>query len=173
MKRAKAVITLISIVLTAALLLTSLALAQNEGSRSSEVRNESSVQTSEDLLAQANDSENVTGVTRHVIEGSFNVTENGDVIENLGTTEEHWKNVTVPQLTLDDMPLIKVYYRPNNSSAATHEMWRESTEALDTFPTLSVVYDEQTVVILYKKIYTDSGVTNYLFNGEYKIVVIK
>jgi hypothetical protein len=120
-----------------------------------------------------NGPENASGLERYVIEGSFDVTEKGDVIETFGTTEEHWKVIAVPQLTLENMPLIRVYYRPNNTSASTHEMWRESGEALGTFPTLSVVYDEQSVLILYKKVYNDYGMTNYLFNGEYKIVIIK
>jgi len=156
LKKTKVSIVLISIIMVTALVLTSLALAQDDNYPLSE----------ED--ASKND-----GTVRYVVEGSFNVTENGDIVETYGTTDEHWKRIVVPQLTLENMPLIRVYYKPNNSSASTHEMWRESGEALGTFPTLSVVYDEQSVLILYKKVYNDCGITNYLFNGEYKIVVIK
>ncbi len=156
LRKSKTIIVVMSIVMTTALVLISLAMAQ-DGSGLSEV----------------SDSENTSETARFVIEGSFDVTENGDVIETFDTTEEHWKVIAVPQLTLDDMPLVKVYYRPNNTSTSAHEMWRESGEALDTFPTLSVVYDEQSVLILYKKVYNDVGLINYLFNGEYKIVVIK
>ncbi len=148
---------LVSIAVATALVLTGLALAQDDNYP----------------LPDNDDSENAPGTVRYVIEGSFNVTENGDIVETFGTTDEHWKRIVVPQLTLEDMPLIRVYYKPNNSSASTHEMWRESGEALGTFPTLSVVYDEQSVLILYKKVYNDCGMTNYLFNGEYKIVVVK
>lgn len=160
MKKTKATIFLISIVLTTALVLTSLALAQDESDPLSEI-------------SQVNELENASGIFRYVIEGSFDVTEDGDIIETFGATEEHWKKITALQLTFEDMPLIRLYYRPNNTSTLTHEMWRESGEALGTFPTLSVVYDEQSVLILYKKVYNDYGLTNYLCNGEYKIVVIK
>ncbi len=158
MKETKvAILLLTTIVVTTALVLTNLAVAQDDNDDSSEM----------------NGLEKASRTVRYVIEGSFDVTESGDVIETFGTTEEHWKAIGVPQLTLDDMPLVKVYYRPNNTSTSTHEMWREAGEALDTFPTLSVVYDEQCVLILYKKVYNDIGWTNYLFNGQYKIVVIK
>ncbi len=155
--KTKVTIVLISIGVATALVLTGLALAQDDNYP----------------LPEKDDSENASGTVRYVIEGSFNVTENGDIVETLGTTDEHWKRIVVPQLTLEDMPLIRVYYKPNNSNTSTHEMWRESCEALGTFPTLSVVYDEQSVLILYKKVYNDCGMANYLFNGEYKIVVIK
>ncbi len=157
MKKTRITIALFSIGTTIALLLTSLAIAQHG--------NES--------LPEVGDSEKTSGAVRYVVEGSFDVEESGDVIETFGSTEENWKAIPVPQLTSKDMPLVRVYYRPNNTSTSTHEMWRESGEAMDTFPTLSVVYDEQRVLILYKKVYIDYGLTNYLCNGEYKIVVIK
>ena len=157
LKKAKIAIVLFPIAMATALLVTSLAIAQN-GS---------------DPLSGVSDPGNSSLAMRYVVEGSFDVAENGEVIETFGSTEEHWKVIVVPQLTLEDMPLVRVYYRLNNTSTSTHEMWRESGEALGTFPTLSVVYDEQSVFILYKKVYNDYGLTNYLCNGEYKIVVIK
>jgi hypothetical protein len=112
--------------------------------------------------------------TRSVIEGSFNVTQEGDVIEVSGATESHWKRIPVPQLTLEDMPLVKVYFKPTNLTVSTpHEMWRDVGEGLGALPTVSAVYDEQSVLILYKRVYLDMGETIYYFNGEYKIVVVK
>ncbi len=155
-----------------ALILTSLALDQNDSYPLSEI----SITTQADSKSsgtQVTELDNISGTVRYVYAGSFDVTKDGDVIEVFGMTEEHWKKIIVPQLTLDNMPLVKVYYRLNSTSASTHEMWRESADALDTFPTLSAVYDEQSVFILYKKVYNDYGTTNYLCDGEYKIVIIK
>jgi hypothetical protein len=56
-------------------------------------------------------------------------------------------------------------------------MWREAGEGHGILPTVSAVYDEQSVLICYKREnYPAQGSTLYLFPGEviqYKIVVVK
>ena len=113
-------------------------------------------------------------ISRTVIEGVFNVTEDGDIIEVTASGDElHWKNITIEELTLSDMPLITVYVKPNNNTITTPEdMWRLAGEGLGNQPTAYVVFDEQTVLIFYKRILND-GTENYFMNGNYKIVVVK
>lgn len=143
--------------------------------------NDSQTQVSElqsqidDLQTQLDDlhAENET-IMRTVIEGSFNVTEDGDIIEVTESGDElHWKNITVEELTFSDMPLIDVYVKPNNNTVTTPEdMWRNAGEGLGDQPTAYAVFDEQSVLIFYKRILND-GTENYFMNGDYKIVVVK
>jgi uncharacterized protein YlxW (UPF0749 family) len=129
----------------------------------------------DELQTQLDDfqAENET-IMRYVIEGSFNVTEDGDVIElNDSGDEYHWKNITVEELTFSDMPLINVYVKPNNNIVTTPEdMWRIAGEGPGTQPTAYAVYNEQSVLIFYKRILND-GTENYFMNGDYKIVLVK
>ncbi|MEJ2242079.1 MAG: hypothetical protein P8Y18_08055 [Candidatus Bathyarchaeota archaeon] len=129
----------------------------------------------DDLQTQLDDlqAENET-IVRTVIEGSFNVTEDGDIIDVTESGDElHWKNITVEELTFSDMPLINVYVKPNNNTATTPEdMWRNAGEGLGEQPTAYAVFDEQSVLIFYKRILND-GAENYFMNGDYKIVVVK
>ncbi len=128
------------------LVLFSLATAQDEDDTLSEV-----MQNSTESIQNQGD-EILSGATRYVIEGSFNITMDGDVVEYIGNSISRWKRIEVPQLTLSDMPLIKVYIKPTDQDpAATAHMWRDAGEGLDSFPTTCVVYDEQSVLILYKK----------------------
>ncbi len=110
---------------------------------------------------------------RFMTEGSFDVSEAGDVVEASATIRSHWKRISVPLLTLGDMPLIKVYVKPTVNDSTPHAMWRDAGEGIGALPTASVVYDEQSVLILYKRVYLDTNSTAYYFNGEYKIVVVK
>jgi len=111
--------------------------------------------------------------TRRVLDDSFDITADGDVVQEFGTSELHWKRVVIPELTLSDMPLVNVYYKPNDNTPSTPDyMWRTAGEGLGSLPTCYAVYDEQAVLIFYKRVHTD-GTTDYFMNGEYKIVVVK
>ena len=115
-----------------------------------------------------------SSTTRYVIEGVIDLTQDGDVIapsSELSNVMFHWKIVSVPQLTLDDMPLINVYLKPPSGEfSGLFDMWRDNGEDWGYYY-LKAVYDEQTVYICYKRV--DSSETTYFINGEYKIVVIK
>ena len=117
-----------------------------------------------------------TGATRIVIEGSIDLELEGDAIvvetkpQRVDVT--HWKIIDVPQLTLSDMPLIHVYTKSYVKTGVVEakdpsKLWREST---------NVVYDEKSVLILYKLITSfkeKPQSTIYQMNGDYKIVVVK
>ena len=109
----------------------------------------------------------------YVIEGSFDVTQDGDVVEEMTDTVYHWKRISVPQLTLEDMPNIQVYVKTNDRDKfAPLDKWKDVYATHGVMPSSSVVYDEQSVLVLYKRIITDLGI-DYFFNGEYKITVTK
>jgi len=108
----------------------------------------------------------------YVIEGSFDVTQAGDVVEVMPDTEFHWKRIPVPQLTLEDMPNIQVYVKTDWDQYAPLDTWKDVYVAHGIMPSSSVVYDEQSVLVLYKRVITDLG-TDYFFNGEYKVTVTK
>ena len=125
------------------------------------------------IIALQKDIQDLKNQNRLVLDDSFDITADGDVIQEFGTAKKHWKKVTVPELTLSDMPLVKVYYKPNDNTPPTpDDLWRDAGEGLGDLPTCSVVYDEQNVLILYKRVFND-GRTDYLMNGEYKIVILK
>jgi hypothetical protein len=111
-------------------------------------------------------------ITR-VIEGSFDVTQNGDVVEARTDTVYHWKRILVPELTLDDIPNIQVYVKTNERDKYTPlDTWKDVYVAHGVMPTSSVVYDNQSVLVLYKRVFTELGI-DYFFNGEYKVTVTK
>lgn len=127
-----------------------------------------------DLQNQIDDIESRNYTMRYVIEGTFNITEDGDtVVSSPYGYEEHWKNIDVPQLTFSDMPIVKVYIKPsNNLPSSPHDMWRDAGEGLGDNLSAFAVYDEQGVLICFKRVRAD-GTENYYMNGDYKIVVIK
>jgi hypothetical protein len=111
-------------------------------------------------------------ITR-VIEGSFDVTQNGDVVEARTDTVYHWKRIPIPELTLDEMPNIQVYVKTNERDKYTPlDTWKDIYVAHGVMPTSSVVYDNQSILVLYKRVFTDFGI-DYFFNGEYKVTVTK
>ena len=116
MKKTKVTIVLISILMTTALVLTSLSLAQDDGGPLSENSDESSGPQAEieDSENQENELGYASGIVRYVLEGSFNVTQDGDVITGRNITSWRWKRIAVPHLTLENMPLIEVYVKPND-----------------------------------------------------------
>jgi hypothetical protein len=74
---------------------------------------------------------------------------------------------------LEDMPLIQVYVKTNDrDNYAPLDTWKDVHAAHGLLPSSSVVYDEQSLLILYKRVDTYTGIIDYFFNGEYKIVVI-
>lgn len=113
--------------------------------------------------------------TRYVIAGSFNVSQNGDLILGDSYESHHWKRINVPQLTLSDMPLVKVYVNEtfNGSTAWVNEEEITSFGFGEPF----VIYGDGYVNIYYKTIELEGtppvNATYYQFNGEYKIVVVK
>jgi len=127
--------------------------------------------------------------TRYVIEGWFNMTEDGDLIRyDVGidnkTAESHWKKIDVPELTLADMPSIQVYagtyFESVENVTGPIFMWRNlrnfaGNSIVDKIGT--VLYDEGCVYIYYK--FFDEAApfgptTSYAEStGDYKIVVVK
>ena len=125
--------------------------------------------------------------TRIVIEGSFNITQDGDLIKNYTSPETslfHWKRIAVPQITLSDMPSVQVYvktYFQNGTGLANESatvptstvLWRDVGV---TFGNIAedaglVLYDEGCVYVFYKVAY--GSTVQYAMTGDYKIVVTK
>jgi len=124
--------------------------------------------------------------TRYVIEGSFNVTQDGDLIKYVeasdnSTTAYHWKRIDVPQLTLSYMPsvqvYVKTYFATNESEPGTIPLWRDVgvTHGSIVEDAGVVLYDEGCVYIYFKFSVTGipSPYTVYAVTGDYKIVVVK
>lgn len=116
------------------------------------------------------------GSNRTVIQGTFNISAPGDVIYNYtgGADEQHWKKIAVPQLTLNDMPLVEVYVKINSTYPGLSEPKQEWVEANHTPTWLfggNVRLEEGYVNLFFKTV--DSGSTSYANLGEYRIVVIK
>ena len=126
--------------------------------------------------------------TRYVIESSFDITQDGDLIKNftvpMDTVFYHWKRIDVPQLTLSDMPSVQVYvktYFHNGTTTANESatvptslvFWRDVgvTFGSITEDTGLILYDEGCVYIFYKGTYNAN--VQYAMTGDYKIVVTK
>jgi hypothetical protein len=129
--------------------------------------------------------------TRYVIEGFFNVTQDGDLVHYNNQTvgdhyyysEEHWKRIDVPQITSADMPSVQVFVKTTFVSienvTTPIEMWKWYGPV--TGGAVHVMYNEGCVYLQYKNY--DEGYdvlageyrnfTNYRFDGNYKIVVVK
>ena len=130
--------------------------------------------------------------TRYVIEGFFNVTQDGDLVHYINQTisdhdyytEEHWKRINVTQITLADMPSVQVFIKTTFVSienvTTPIEMWKWYGP-VDVGGPVNVMYNEGCVYLHYKyysegfdplsQTYTNS--TSYSFDGNYKIVVVK
>jgi len=108
--------------------------------------------------------------TRYVIEGSINLTSDGDLIKHITGIDSayHWKRINVTQITLSDMPLVQVFTKPYSiiyeDAEDLKQMWKEYSYEL--------YYDEGCLYIYYKVI-TSGQDPNYAINGDYKIVVVK
>lgn len=129
--------------------------------------------------------------TRYVIEGFFNVTQDGDLVHYTNQTdgdyyyytEEHWKRIDVTQITLADMPSVQVFVKTTFVSVENVttpiEMWKWYGPV--TGGLVHVMYNEGCVYLQYKNYdeYFDiwaqkwANVTYYRFDGDYKIVVVK
>jgi hypothetical protein len=128
---------------------------------------------------------------RYVIEGSFNVTEDGDLIKYYwygGPDPQmfHWKRIDVPQLTLSDIPsvqvYVKTYFHVNTTGGTGNEstiptstvLWRDVGVTFGSIVENSgpVLYDEGGVFIFYKQ-QTVGFDASYAMTGDYKIVVVK
>lgn len=127
-----------------------------------------------------------SGANRTVIEGSFNVTQDGDLIKyDTGylnyTFAYHWKRIAVPQLTLSDMPSVQVYVATNFTSVedltAPIQLWRDVgvTHGTVVEDNGVVLYDEGAVYIYYKVVITGTGAPYALYavTGDYEIVVVQ
>jgi hypothetical protein len=129
--------------------------------------------------------------TRDVIEGFFNVTQDGDLVRYINETisgydyytEEHWKRINVTQITLADMPSVQVFIKTTFVSienvTTPIEMWKWYGPV--TGGAVHVMYNEGCVYLQYK-IYSEgfdilsqtyANSTSYRFDGNYKIVVVK
>jgi hypothetical protein len=122
--------------------------------------------------------------TRYVIEGWFNVTEDGDLIKYETTTLDnrsiHWKRIDVPQITLADMPSVQVYvstyFESIENVTEPAQLWRDVgvTHGTTVEDTGVVLYDEGCLYIYYKVIIDNgSPYALYAVTGDYKIVVVK
>jgi hypothetical protein len=124
--------------------------------------------------------------TRYVIEGWFNVTEDGDLIKYEITPYDnrsiHWKRIDVPQITLADMPSVQVYvsnyFESIENVTEPFKVWRDVgvTHGTTVEDNGVVLYDEGYVYIHYKTVITgtESPYAIYAgYTGDYKIVVIK
>lgn len=126
--------------------------------------------------------------TRYIIEGSFDVTEDGDLTKYVdfggsSTSEFHWKRIDVPQLELADMPSVQVFVK------TTFESIENETEPIDLWispnPNIGwaphVLYDDGSIYIEFKERYKSYDIFNeewkqgvaYIMDGNYKIVVVK
>ncbi len=126
--------------------------------------------------------------TRYVIEGTFDVAQDGDLIKYsegvpfFSAEAYHWKKIDVPQLTLSDMPFVHVYVRTTfdgvENDLQPMQLWKDPNSAMDTIvqKTGIVLYDEGCVYLYYKKVITpieNDAYSLYETIGEYTIVVIK
>ena len=129
--------------------------------------------------------------THYVIEGSFNVSEEGDLIYYYygpeegypSYSEEHWRKIDVSQLSLEDMPSVQVFVKTTFVSIENEtepiELWKWYGPV--TGGAVHVMYDEGCVYLQYKNYgeYYDvfeqewNNVTSYRFDGNYKIVIVK
>ena len=128
--------------------------------------------------------------TRYVIEGSFNITEDGDLIKYYESgpsviTEYHWKRIDVPLLTLSDIPsvqvYVKTYFHVNTTGGTGNECTIPTSTVLwidvgVTFGSIvensgPVLYDEGCFYIFYK--IGDDPNALYAMTGDYKIAVVK
>jgi hypothetical protein len=118
--------------------------------------------------------------TRYAIEGSFNVTEDGDLIKTWdpgapqSPIEYHWKRIDIPQMTLSDMPSVQVLMKnlvTIEGETEPVEMWKEMPNAMLVVNIGTIVFDEGCVYIEYKSY--SNGTWYYLIDGDYKIVIVK
>jgi hypothetical protein len=115
--------------------------------------------------------------TRYVIEGRFDTSQNGDLTESISPTyTEHWKRISVPQLTLSDMPSIEVYVKSTdpvnvtiNGQQTPIHMWVKFHQLMGNPD--GILYDEGAIFLYYKE--TSGNDTYSAITGDYKIVVIK
>ena len=128
--------------------------------------------------------------TRYVIEGSFDVTQDGDLIKydsfpNSDVVFEysyHWKKIAVPQLTLSDLPLVNVYVSTTFEGTANEQpvqpLWKDYSVPSSTMvqKTGGIIYAEGCIYIYYKTLVTPSndGLLDLIYTtGEYTIVIVK
>jgi len=119
---------------------------------------------------------------RYTIEGSFDVTQDGDLTQTHSRSEghssiSHWKKIDVPQLTLSDIPFVHVYVKTpfesvDNYDTQTPQLWQE-------YYTESIRYDEGCIYVYYKNIHTtylppdEEQHIYYAMTGEYVVGIIK
>ncbi len=131
------------------------------------------------------------GATRYVTEGSFNVTQNGDLIKQLYNEDGsessafHWKRIEVSQITLSNMPSVQVFIKTyfqtdvdygtgqNATTFSPTALWRDVGVTFGSIAENAgtVLYDEGCVYIFYKQ--TGGSNALYAMTGDYKIVVVK
>jgi hypothetical protein len=118
-----------------------------------------------------NSTSSVGSGSRIVIAGSFDRTQNGELVENDTYTSYHYKKISVPQLTLSDMPQVSVY--ENTLTPQNTTMWSVPSMQYYGSPLPFVIYDEGCVWLFYKQTQISNGLPTYVFTGEYKIVIVK
>jgi hypothetical protein len=112
--------------------------------------------------------------TRYVIQGWFNTSLEGDLILYLGgTSSSYYKRISVPQLTLTDMPSIEVYVKPATLYNVTIDGQPTNTTMWKNFDGAfggpgGIIYDNGCIYLFYKSSSSSSTIT-----GDYMIVVVK
>ena len=129
---------------------------------------------------------------RYVIDGTFDVTKDGDLIisetyeaglfGNGGEISYHWKKIEVSQLSLSDMASIQVYVRTTVKNTADgappRQLWTDYNPPFNTpvLNTGAVLYDNGCIYVYYKTFETPKNAepfSMYAMTGEYTIVVVK
>jgi hypothetical protein len=128
-----------------------------------------------------------SGSTRTVINGSFNVTQQGDKItyfipyndpwvNRTVTPESHFKRIDIPQLTFSDMPSVQVYVSSNVTSYVKdtetpiiETIWLDTSELTNW----NMVRLEEGCIYLHYKEYSIGATWLYLMDGNYMIVITK
>jgi hypothetical protein len=129
---------------------------------------------------------------RYVIDGTFDVTKDGDLIisetygaglfGNGGEMSYHWKKIEVSQLSLSDMASVHVYVRTTIENAKgvsqPMQLWTDYNPPFSTpiLNTGAVLYEDGCIYVYYKTIETHQegdSYNMYAMTGEYTIVVVK
>jgi hypothetical protein len=198
LKKTKLVIAIISVAIISSLLFAGLSTAKDENSPLAQLWYAifGIQEDIDDLQTQVDELEVSAGSTRDVIEGSFDITQEGDLIhhheynitynseEYTNIDDIHWKRIDIPQLDLDNMPLVQVFVKTNFVSTEEDtepvEMW-QLYNPVQPVNNSAVMYDEGCVFIEFK-IYSEGFSildhqwhqdTLYRIDGNYKIVVVK
>lgn len=132
------------------------------------------------------------GLTRQVVEGSFDTSLSGDIIistpisNGTNTATIHWKQINLPQISLSDMPMISLYIKgiPSEVTSLGNYVFPENNTwypaeqsdftAVNSPGIPAFVIAEGKIFIFYKFIEANWPENPRIkMTGDYKIVIIK